>query len=142
MSLVDIPPSSKRWVSLTPLIDVVFILIMFFMLTTQFDRKQILELSVLSEGRQASVTEDSNDIARVVVMSDGIWQFNGNRYSINDTSNMEALAEFETVYLSASSDEVVLQEIVTLIDKLAGAGIKQVSWNPAANRDAGEVQSR
>jgi len=136
MSLVDIPQSPKRWVSLTPLIDVVFILIMFFMLTTQFDHKHVLNLSVLNEGRQTSEPLINNDIARVVVMNDGIWQFNGNQYSISDTNGMEELAKFETVLVTAYSDEVVLQEMITLIDELAVVGVKRVSWVPTARTDA------
>ena len=70
MSFVDIPASSKRWVSLTPLIDIVFILIMFFMLTTQFERTQVLSVSTSTLGTNStSEAIENNEIARVRVLS-------------------------------------------------------------------------
>lgn len=135
MSLIARPANRKRWVSLTPLIDVVFILIMFFLLTTQFERTQVLDMSVAGVGVSATDAVSANDIARVVVLNDGEWQFNNLNYAFNDKAGLEELREFNAVHLTASKS-VTLQDVIKFIDGLAQAGIDQVLWLPLENTDA------
>ena len=136
MSFVDIPASSKRWVSLTPLIDIVFILIMFFMLTTQFERTQVLSVSTSTLGTNStSEAIENNEIARVRVLNDASWQFNNQQHSLSDGDALAALTGFQYVELIAS-DDVTLQEVIDLIDEFAKVGINDVLWLPKEDSDA------
>ncbi len=132
MSFIDIPTNSKRVVSLTPLIDVVFILIMFFMLTTQFERTQVLDVLVSSKGASAAQVVTQDDTVRVVVLNDGTWQLNNQQFSINDTEALRELTTYKNVRVSAS-DDAILQDVINLVDELAKVGVSEVVWLPDAN---------
>ncbi len=132
MSFIDIPTNSKRVVSLTPLIDVVFILIMFFMLTTQFERTQVLDVLVSSKGASAAQVVTQDDTVRVVVLNDGTWQLNNQQFSINDTEALRELTTYKNVRVSAS-DDAILQDVINLVDELAKVGVNEVVWLPDTN---------
>lgn len=72
-------------INLTPLIDVVFLLLIFFMITTTFTRESHLSIS-LPEASQADAPIDEPQYIEVLVGADG-------QYSINDAPlvNTEAL---------------------------------------------------
>jgi len=130
MSLLDVPKTSSRWVSLTPLIDVVFILILFFMLTTQFEQRQTLSVNSATPGNSAPVEELLNDNARVRVLSSRAWQLNDRDYSFNDANGLKALLSYASVRITAA-DGVVLQDVINLIDEFGKAGISDVLWIPS-----------
>lgn len=130
MSLITISSSSKRWVSLTPLIDVVFILIMFFMLTTQFERTQVLAVTVAGASSSSSESLINGEKVRVLVLSDVSWEVNSRQYFLDDEVALKALAEFRYVELVAS-DDINLQDVVDLVDEFAKAGINELLWLPA-----------
>lgn len=54
-----VPPAKRRLLSLTPLIDVVFILIIFFMLATRFDDPRTLLLNTPASRDPAPLTNQS-----------------------------------------------------------------------------------
>lgn len=132
MSLIDIPTKSKPVVSLTPLIDVVFILIMFFMLTMQFDRTQVLDVLVSSDGISATQVVSDEDTALVVVLNGGDWQFDNQQFSVNDSQALKELGTYKNVRISAN-DDVILQDVINLVDEFAKAGVNEVMWLPDTN---------
>jgi biopolymer transport protein ExbD len=52
---IEGPRRRRRWIDLAPLVDIVFLLLVFFMLATRFDRDRALPLDV---GASAAVIED------------------------------------------------------------------------------------
>lgn len=63
-------------INLTPLIDVVFLLLIFFMITTTFTRESHLSIS-LPEAAQTNTPQDEPEVIEVLIGADG-------QYSIND----------------------------------------------------------
>lgn len=62
-SIVQLAP--RRRLALTPLIDVVFLLLMFFMLTSSFDKFTTVELTV--GGKSSSATATAAKITNIIV---------------------------------------------------------------------------
>jgi len=65
----------RRSVGLTPLIDVVFLLLVFFMLATRFDVDRALALDL--EDPRAAIVSDSTSAARVEIAPDGGLRLDG-----------------------------------------------------------------
>jgi biopolymer transport protein ExbD len=73
-------PRQKRAdnsINLTPLIDVVFLLLIFFMVSTTFTRETRLTLELPEAQGEQAEKEKSDDI-EVIVNSDGSYAVNGN----------------------------------------------------------------
>ena len=67
---LDITPRRARTISLTPLIDVVFILLLFFMLSTQFTEQQAITFKVPAANTAAIVQPDDKQLL-IKLMPDG-----------------------------------------------------------------------
>lgn len=107
-------------VSLTPLIDVVFMLLLFFMLATSFERWRSIEVSAGSHRLAATdpdrrflllrVTQKQLDLAGEAVTTAQIAQ------------RLDRLPA-STRLVVQPADDVRLQRLVTVMDELAVAGI-------------------
>ncbi len=93
-------------INLTPLIDVVFLLLIFFMITTTFTRESHLSIS-LPEASQTNAPIDEPQYIEVLVGADG-------QYSINDSPlvNTEALT-LKRGILKVAGDQRDLPFIIT-----------------------------
>jgi len=113
-------------ISLTPLIDVVFILLVFFMLASSFLDWRAIELDAPA---QAAASASMEGALLVEVRPDGL------RLS-GETVSLDALAERVAARLEAKPDQrvlvkpaagVSLQEAVQVLDRLAAAGAAELS---------------
>lgn len=73
-------------VNLTPLIDVVFLLLIFFMVSTTFDDKT--ELSITLPQAQGAPQEQASEQVEVTVTSSGDYLVNGEKLANNDTKSL------------------------------------------------------
>ena len=116
---------SRKLIGLTPLIDVVFILLLFFMLSSNFMHWRQISLS------SANQTENTPDEILVVrVESDaGRVTHDGKTYQLSDLDGLRTLvAEApEAVYAVEAAPEVKTQTLVSLLDQLHRAGAQKVS---------------
>ena len=112
------PIRRRRRPSLTPMIDVVFLLLVFFMLASRFGIDQVVPLP-LGGGAAAY----SGPPRLVEIGADGLW-LNG------QATAPEALAADLAPLMAASSDTIILrardaaplQEVVSVADGLRAAG--------------------
>ncbi len=73
--MFDEPIHKKRIVSLTPLIDVVFLLLIFFMLASSFLQTQ--SIAVLTPAPDPEEVETDRHVVEVWVLSDGTLRLDG-----------------------------------------------------------------
>ena len=122
-------PKRKNAISLTPLIDVVFILLLFFMLTSSFVPWRIVDtpLSVASDA-QALPQEKDNLILTLKQNDDQVW-VDGQAVSFSDQSRFQALVtdHNEGVFIIKAEDGVTLQTLMHLADRLKLNGANTVS---------------
>ncbi|WP_416899441.1 MAG: ExbD/TolR family protein [Minwuia sp.] len=114
-------------ISLTPLIDVVFILLIFFMLASSFERWRAIGLEAQPPG---AAGEAMLGAMLVEIRPDGL------RLS-GDAITAEALAARVSARMTAQPDQsfllraaagVPLQRAVTVVDLLSDAGARRISF--------------
>lgn len=126
--LLDLSTVSRRQaISLTPLIDVVFILLLFFMLSSSFTQWRQVQLSSAVE---TDLIPEQKDIRRVYLSGEvGMLEVDGKPLNSADAVRLFAwIAEKrEAVYVISVADDVTTQAFVTVVDRLKSAGAEQVS---------------
>lgn len=123
-----------RQVPLTPLIDVVFLLLVFFMLSSTFVRSESLELMLPQASGGGSANEGR--LLQVYVARDGSLYLG--RKAVNEqqlVSNLRnALQQFpDAGVLLLSGPRVSVQQIVSVMDYIYMAGSTNLSvaaWEP------------
>ena len=122
-----LPLRSGRKISLTALIDVVFILLMFFMLTSTFSHWQSLPLSSAS----ASVSSSSPDPAVILLYPDGSVRLLTEDVSpvINDLSSIKVIAQSRPIVVS-SEESTTLAVMINVMQKLKNVGINAPLGQP------------
>lgn len=114
-------------VSLTPLIDVVFILLIFFMLTSSFLKWEHIELGL----KQAvSVVSDKPESTLIRINDDGDYRLNGKPADLAAIAkHIESAveAEREHAIVLEPKEGVVLQSVMIVMDAVRAAGGQNVS---------------
>lgn len=122
------PPRRRALIGLTPLIDVVFILLVFFMLATSLGGRRAIELAVSAGASGAEGTEA--EAVLVEVRRDGRLRLSAAPVSL------DALAERIGARMAASpglrvlvepAGGVGLGETVRVLDVLSQAGVSRLS---------------
>lgn len=135
MSFIHAQPQKRRWISLTPLIDVVFILLMFFMLTTQFSRYGVMNVTVTGS-RDSSTSLNTSDTVEITVFSDKQWRLNDDAQTLLNESGLSRFAGVETLIVTAD-DSAQLQDVVSLLDALNKSGVTKAVWKQQAKDNGG-----
>lgn len=111
-----------RGILLTPLIDVTFILIIFFMLTTSFMRVESMELILPSAGGKAA---EKQEVVRLYLYQNGDFQL-GKRKLESDELDGTLKAMFEkdsaTKMMLLTEQGVTMQQMVNAMDRIYTSG--------------------
>jgi biopolymer transport protein ExbD len=119
-------PRRRARVSLTPLIDVVFILLVFFMLASSLLDWRSIELNTSAK---AAATKSKSDSVIVDLLTDGI------RIS-GETVALDTLADRMRTRIEKTPDQrvllkpapgVALQDAIVVLDRLTEAGVTNMS---------------
>ncbi len=120
--------SKRRWLSLTSLIDVVFLLLIFFMLTTNFSQQRKFSLDIPAEkGEGKSAWHDAT---LVRIHEDGIVDFNGRHVIASNISSKvtQLLQDRPTIrFIVRPDSNIPLQQVVQVMDQLRAGGASLVS---------------
>ena len=118
-------------INITPLIDVVFLLLIFFMVTTTFTRDTRLVVN-LPEADAEEVMTNPQQI-EIVVSSNGSFSINGRRLISNELSSLmqglQQVSQGDTslpVLLIADA-EATHQSVVTAMDGIGQSGFSRLS---------------
>ncbi|AWX98776.1 biopolymer transporter ExbD [Marinomonas primoryensis] len=122
-------PKRKNAISLTPLIDVVFILLLFFMLTSSFVPWRIVD-TPLSVASDVLVTpqEKDNVVLTLKLNDDQVWM-NDQPIRFADQTRFQTLIadHSEGIFIIKAEEGVTLQTLMHLADRLKLNGAKTVS---------------
>ena len=119
-------------INLAPLIDVVFILLLFFVVTTTFTRETQLKVDLPEAVSGTALPASDSQQLEVLVTIDGAYELNGNPLANNDLNTlMEALrleSDGDTslpVMLSADA-KAPYQSVVTAMDAASKLGFSHL----------------
>ncbi|MAR95386.1 MAG: biopolymer transporter ExbD [Gammaproteobacteria bacterium] len=119
---------SSYSIEITPLIDIVFLLVIFFVVTSKVGDSQFLSLDLpKTESFQYKTVQSINEIT---IISDGTIFVNNKVFNIEDLNDLEqAIFELDnnnnSLILSAESDALHVW-VVTIMDILNKNGISEV----------------
>ena len=113
-------------IALTPLIDVIFILLLFFMLSTSINQDRQIDIATTVQSKPI----EQQEIRKIILESDsGEVRFDGRLYDLNEPADVVALVDTDPliVYTLGVLDGVHTQAVVTTLDTLKTAGAARVS---------------
>ena len=120
--------NSNFSIEITPLIDIVFLLVIFFVVTSKVGDSQFLSLELpKTESFSSNVVKESNEVS---ILSDGTVLINGVTAPISDRELINELvfsldSAFDKVILSAE-ENTYHQWVVEMMDILNKNGYSQV----------------
>lgn len=116
--------------NLTPLIDVVFLLLIFFMVSTTFTHENQMRINLPEAEAESSQAE--NDQINLMILQDGAYSVNGKAVANRDIATlMEALSREaggnleQAVVISADAD-TTHQSVVRAMDAAGRLGLTQI----------------
>lgn len=115
----------KRLISLTPLIDVVFILLLFFMSASNYQKWHSLPLETVQSGQGQAKPQ----VILVRLKADSL-DINGTPVNIEDLNQFikEKLNVLPNLHILVQPvGKIVVQRMVNLIDQVSAAGCQSIS---------------
>jgi len=115
----------RQAISLTPLIDVVFILLLFFMLSSSFVPWRQINISMPT----ASSSSNNEMVKLEILDNNGLFLFDSHAYVLSNLAGLKLLvARFpDSVFLIKAKADVETGVLLALLDQLTLAGAKNVS---------------
>jgi biopolymer transport protein ExbD len=125
---LDLPRRLRRnAVGLTPLIDVVFILLLFFMLASSLTPLHALPVRLGGEVADAGAAADEErDLLRLRIFGDGSLDLDGTALTLDELHSalsMRLHDRSETRLELLPADDVDLQRLLLVLDEAAAAGL-------------------
>ena len=133
-----------RPVPLISLIDVMFFLLLFFMLSTSFVRTESLELTLPGNGPALAPQPMQNTALQVYLTKDSIMYIGDKQIGAEDftrTLRETFLSQPDRSILLLNGPEVTVQQMIAVMDKIYLSGGKNLSvesWEPSAPAAAEE----
>tara|TARA_Y100000758_G_scaffold87230_1_gene59269 strand:+ start:393 stop:821 length:429 start_codon:yes stop_codon:yes gene_type:complete len=113
-------------INITPLIDVVFLLLIFFMITTTFNRENRLQLTLPKT--QVELMKSQLAQIEIVVAKDGKYTVNGRGLLDKRTETLRQVLELESQgdlnipILLIADAEATHQSVITVMDAVGQSG--------------------
>lgn len=123
-------PRKKQLISLTPLIDVVFILLLFFMLTSSFVAWRTLDTPLSAPDTAAVDEQDKKDpLVFELRGNDGQVWFDGASIAVENGNRIRDIVQEnpDRLFVLQAEDSVSLQSLMTLADQLKLQGAEKLS---------------
>ena len=113
-------------INITPLIDVVFLLLIFFMITTTFNRENRLQLTLPKT--QVELMKSQPAQIEIVIAKDGKYTVNGRGLLDRRTETLRQVLELESQgdlnipILLIADAEATHQSVITVMDAVGQSG--------------------
>ena len=114
-------------INITPLIDIVFLLLVFFMLATSFIQKSTIEVN-LSSGKTVKIDNEKNK-AIVILNKKGLIYLNNKLINVNNIrKEINNIVEKNPKYriLIKSHKKIPVQKVIRLIEEVRLAGTDNI----------------
>ncbi len=121
------------WVDMTPLIDVVFLLLIFFMVSTTFDKQQQLKVDLPEASAKAEEQHQQKTI-EVVVDGKGRFYVGGRELVTHDVETLKRAfkkiseGKPETPIRVTADRRAPFQSVVEVMDAAAQLGMQRLSF--------------
>ena len=119
---------------LTPLIDVVFLLLIFFMVSTTFDRQTILKVALPEASEQAVQEEQQREEIFITIDEQGRFYINDEELITHDLDTLKramtkaADNRTDIPVLVSSDKQAPFQSAITVMDAVGQLGFSKLSF--------------
>jgi len=115
-------------IEITPLIDIVFLLVIFFVVTSKIETNQYLTLDLPKSESFASALSDNSQ--NIILLESGILIINNNEFSISEIDKFMAgvaatFSKTEVIILSIES-KAYHEWVISLMDGLQQLGFQNI----------------
>ena len=123
--MFEAPKREAQSIGLTPLIDIVFILLIFVVLAANFDRVKGLKVAL----PQASNTQSpEKKLLTITVTKEGVLMWEDKKLTRKQLlPKLKELRKKHSVLLLRADSKVALQHAVYVLDQASSAGFESVS---------------
>tara|TARA_Y100000590_G_scaffold98147_1_gene111681 strand:+ start:971 stop:1384 length:414 start_codon:yes stop_codon:yes gene_type:complete len=114
-------------INITPLIDIVFLLLVFFMLATSFIQKSTIEVN-LSSGKNINIEDKKNDVI-IILNNKGLVYLNNKQINVSDLGNIikDIIKNNpKKRVLIKSHKKIPVQKLIRLIEEVRLAGTDNI----------------
>ena len=122
---------------LTPLIDIMFTVLLFLILTATFTEQTIVRIS-LPRAATSTATSTDTHLVRILVDVEGRVYLDGQVATLNDVKRrLEAIADADRAFITISADENARHgRVVQIVDLIRQAGIFRLDIETHCRRGA------
>ncbi len=127
------PARRRAHISLTPLIDVVFILLLFFMLSSTFTPISALDLNPAIDG--AGKKSSAPKALLIEIVNPQRWRLDGREYSLGDETLLSKLNDAvidDSVVVVQALAQASVQDLVSALSFLQDRGITRLNVSPSS----------
>ena len=121
----------KKRVNIIPLIDIIFLLLIFFMLATNFNQNQNVDFSTPEKLTESN--SDSNIILDLKIQNNGYFLLDGLTFKNEKELKENILIKWDkkkySGILITTEKDVILQNLITTLDIVKSIGISDVSFS-------------
>jgi biopolymer transport protein ExbD len=122
-------PEDEAEINITPMLDIVFIMLIFFIVTTSFVREKGLDISRPQQSDQQQVEED---VGQILVEIDQLSQIMVNKRPVSDDAvranlERERAQKPKAPLIVASHPDANTNSLVTVLDAANIVGIDNIS---------------
>ena len=128
-TIVKVSSKKKIKVNIIPLIDIIFLMLVFFMLATNFEKNKQIDLSI-SENKTSE--NQSNLILEIIIKNDGSYFINKKKIEKEkvETEIIEIwnTKKYKEIFILNEKSSIV-QDLVFLIDILKNNNIEKIYFD-------------
>ena len=121
----------KKRVNIIPLIDIIFLLLIFFMLATNFNQNQNIDFSTPEKLTESN--SDSDTILDLKIQNNGYFLLDGFTFKNEKELKENILKKWNkkkySGILITTEKDVILQNLITILDIVKSIGISDVSFS-------------
>lgn len=134
-------------IDMTPMVDIAFLLLIFFMVTTVFRTPKALEIN-LPPDQESEIEVAESKVVQLRMLGDGrlYWKRGATAFTRAQTVNLkDVLAPFvgqdELIIVVAIDRECSFETMVKALDEMHSARLTRFSVNPMKDVEKQEVES-
>jgi biopolymer transport protein ExbD len=132
-------------IDMTPMVDVAFLLLIFFMVTTVFRTPKALEINLPPKDIKQDVAKSKTLTLRILADGRLYWQAADAPFTRTDVSHVrDVLAPFagqtEKIVIVKVDREAEFENMVNMLDELHAAKLTRFSINPLEDKEKAEVE--
>ena len=128
-TIVKVNSKKKIKVNIIPLIDIIFLMLVFFMLATNFEKNKQIDLSIAGNMKSEN---QSNLILKIIIKNDGSFLINKKQVEKEkvETKVIEIwnTKKYKEIFI-LNEKSAIVQDLVFLIDILKNNNIEKIYFD-------------